>query len=255
MSPLEKRAYPLIFTVAVISYVMSIVMSNEDFAQHWMIREDGMLESITALALLSASLLCGYRCWTLRHCRPKSFVLCTAAAAAVMFFGMGEEISWGQRIFNVESPEFFRANNVQYETNLHNLEIGGVRINKLIFGKVLAVVMVTYLLLPLWYQRSRAARQFLNRLAVPVPRLHQILAILAVVLLVETSGASKRGEINEFALSTTFLLILLNPRNLWIFRPGLPPSSNEADLQTLPFTPAQVAAGDASASGSRRRTA
>lgn len=255
MSPLEKRAYPLIFTVAAISYVMSIVMPNDDFANHWMIREDGMLESITALALLAASLLCGYRCWTLRHCRPKSFVLCTAAAAGVLFFGMGEEISWGQRIFDIQTPEFFLANNVQNETNLHNLEIGGVRINKLIFGKILAVVIGAYLLLPLWYQHSRPTRQLLNRLAIPVPRLHQILAILAVVLLVETSGASKRGEIKEFALSCTFLLIMLNPRNLWIFRPGTPPSPSEAELQTLPFAPAQAAAGEAPAGNPQRRTA
>ena len=255
MSPLEKRAYPLIFTVAAISYVMSIVMPNEDFTHHWMIREDGVLESITALALLSAALLCGYRSWTLRHCRPKSFVLCMTATAVVLFFGMGEEISWGQRIFGVQTPEFFLANNVQSETNLHNLEIGGVRINKLVFGKLLAVAVVTYLLLPLWYQRSRPARQLLNRLAVPVPRLHQILAILAVVLLVETSGASKRGEINEFALSSTFLLILLNPRNLWIFRPGTRPSQSEVVPATLPFAPARSAEGDAAASKTGRRVA
>lgn len=254
MSPLEKRAYPLIFTIAAISYVMSIVMPNEAFSDHWMIREDGLLEWITALALLSGAALCGYRCWTLRHCRPKSFVFCTAAAAAILFFGMGEEISWGQRIFNIQTPEFFLAKNVQSETNLHNLEIGGIRINKLIFGKVLAVVILTYLLLPVWYQRSRAARQFLNRLAVPVPRLHQILAILAVVLVVETSSASKRGEINEFALSTTFLLILLNPRNLWIFRPGTP-SPSEAQLQTLPFKPAHPVAGETVATPAQRRTA
>jgi len=251
MSPLEKRAYPLIFTLVAISYVMSIVMPNEGFTHHWMIREDGVLEWITALALLSASLLCGYRCWTFRHCRPKSFVLCTAAAACVLFFGMGEEISWGQRIFNVETPEFFLANNVQNETNLHNLEIGGVRINKLVFGKLLAVVIVMYLLLPIWYQRSRSTRQLLNRLAVPVPRLHQILVILAVVLLVETSSASKRGEIKEFALSATFLLILLNPRNLGIFRPETPPPS-EAFADTVPFTPAGATAGAVTSTADQR---
>ena len=255
MSPLEKRAYPLIFTVVAISYVMSIVMPNDDFAQHWLIREDGVIEWGTALALLAGSLLCAYRCWTLRHCRPKTFVLCTAAGAAVLFFGMGEELSWGQRILGVQSPEFFLNNNVQNETNLHNLSIGGIRINKLVFGKLLAAVIVTYLLLPLWYQRSRSARQLLNLLAVPVPRLHQILAILAVVLLVETSGASKRGEINEFALSSTFLLILLHPRNLWIFRPGTQPAAMQAGSEPLPFAPAHSAHREAAANKTGRHAA
>jgi len=34
----------------------------------------------------------------------------------------GEEISWGQRIFNWETPEKFAEANSQGETNLHNLE-------------------------------------------------------------------------------------------------------------------------------------
>ena len=31
-----------------------------------------------------------------------------------------EEISWGQRLVGFSSPEFFRANNLQGETNIHN---------------------------------------------------------------------------------------------------------------------------------------
>ncbi len=38
-----------------------------------------------------------------------------------MFFIFGEEISWGQRIFNLESPEYFMENNRQKELTVHNL--------------------------------------------------------------------------------------------------------------------------------------
>ena len=31
-----------------------------------------------------------------------------------------EEISWGQRVFNIESPSFFKEYNYQQETNIHN---------------------------------------------------------------------------------------------------------------------------------------
>ena len=41
--------------------------------------------------------------------------------ALIFIFGAGEEISWGQRIFNVESSEYFLENNAQGETNLHNM--------------------------------------------------------------------------------------------------------------------------------------
>jgi len=42
---------------------------------------------------------------------------------AILFFLVGgEEISWGQRIFAIGTPETMREINVQGETNLHNIE-------------------------------------------------------------------------------------------------------------------------------------
>lgn len=37
---------------------------------------------------------------------------------------VGEEISWGQQIFDWESPEWFKEKNLQGETNLHNMVTG-----------------------------------------------------------------------------------------------------------------------------------
>ncbi|MCZ7674723.1 MAG: hypothetical protein M5U35_00845 [Roseovarius sp.] len=48
----------------------------------------------------------------------------TAVYAIVFFFGAGEEMSWGQRIFGWESGEYFQQHNFQGETNLHNLVVG-----------------------------------------------------------------------------------------------------------------------------------
>ena len=44
-------------------------------------------------------------------------------------FVFGEEISWGQRIFSIETPEFFMTHNYQKEINLHN--ISGVPLHML----------------------------------------------------------------------------------------------------------------------------
>lgn len=41
--------------------------------------------------------------------------------ALLFFVAMGEEISWGQRIFNLETPESLGRINTQKEINLHNL--------------------------------------------------------------------------------------------------------------------------------------
>jgi hypothetical protein len=218
MTPLEKCAIPLVITIASIAYVMSIVMPGEAFASHWLIREDGFLESLTALVLLAGAILCGYRCWKLRHERSRWFLRSMAACGAVLLFGMGEEISWGQRILGVQSPEFFLEHNAQDEMNLHNMMVGGTNINRLVFGKLLSVAVLLYMLLPVFYRGSRRIRRVLNAMAVPVPRGYQIAAILAVVLLVATSSARKRGEITEFAVGVLGVLVLVNPRNALIFR-------------------------------------
>jgi len=41
----------------------------------------------------------------------------------IFFIGAGEEISWGQRIFNFDTPTSIQEINVQDEFNLHNIEI------------------------------------------------------------------------------------------------------------------------------------
>jgi hypothetical protein len=43
--------------------------------------------------------------------------------AALLLFGAGEEISWGQRIFGFETPAMVKDSNLQGETNIHNLVI------------------------------------------------------------------------------------------------------------------------------------
>ncbi len=41
----------------------------------------------------------------------------------VLFFGAGEEMSWGQRIFGFSTPESINKINVQHEFNIHNITL------------------------------------------------------------------------------------------------------------------------------------
>lgn len=84
-------------------------------------REDGVFENLTALYLFIASLVfvaCFFRfrksSWLLR--------LSYAGLALLFFVGAGEEISWGERIFNWNNPNYIKSNNVQGELTLHNLK-------------------------------------------------------------------------------------------------------------------------------------
>lgn len=79
-------------------------------------REDGYYEWGTAIFFLFASIL-----FFLSFVRTKALLLCLMAV--VFFISFGEEISWGQRLFNIEEPDIINSINVQHELNIHNIEI------------------------------------------------------------------------------------------------------------------------------------
>ena len=138
-------------------------------------------------------------------------------------FGAGEEISWGQRLFEIESSGFFDENNAQGEMNLHNLVVNDTRINKLVFGKGLALMLLLYLavLIPL-YRRKLAAQRFMDKLAIPIAANYQIVAyilVLLVLLVVQVlMDSSRKGEMLEFSGSFVFLLNVVFPYNRSLFQ-------------------------------------
>ncbi len=47
-----------------------------------------------------------------------------ALLAMACLYVVGEEISWGQRLLDFESPDIFKVHNLQREANIHNLLVG-----------------------------------------------------------------------------------------------------------------------------------
>jgi hypothetical protein len=93
---------------------------------------------------------------------------------ALLFFMVGgEEISWGQRIFAIASPETLREVNVQGETNIHNL--------KGINGSVRALSLLTlwglFVAIPLGTLFRRTA-SLIRALGLPVANWGATVAIL-----------------------------------------------------------------------------
>lgn len=198
--------------------------------------EDGVLEWLTFLALLQTAAI---SLWRLRlslrnvHAVKKSFLVGVFVCSLLFVFGAGEEISWGQRLVNLSSGEFFQKNNVQGETNFHNLMIGGHKINKLIFGKGVALFFILYLLVltPLYWQtRQNTAQQgwqmkvcgWIDSWAVPIPKGYQWWSFLLVVVGVEgvvqgLSETGRRGELTEFAAAMVVMLVVVFPYNQGVF--------------------------------------
>ena len=87
-----------------------------------LLTEDHLFEYLTALFYLGSALLClaAIRMtWRLKPRMAKYWLL----GWAVFFILVAlEEISWGQRILGVETPDFIASRNLQKETNLHNFD-------------------------------------------------------------------------------------------------------------------------------------
>lgn len=96
------------------------------------------------------------------------------ALAAVSFYAFMEEISWGQRIFNIESPEFFQRYNLQRETNIHNLLVGPISTDtKEIVEYAVATALVLYgLVYPALLRLGWAPARWLDGLGVAAPPLY-----------------------------------------------------------------------------------
>lgn len=182
------------------------------------VQEDGIVEWITVTALLAGAIVCFSRLKKLFLKRSKWFLLVTFCLGLFLFFSSGEEISWGQRILGIQSPEYFQKNNSQQETNLHNLVVGGIKINKLFFSLILIIGLCSYLaIVPVLYRKNNSVKKSLDASAIPIPRLYQVIGFLLVFVLTSLIPHGKKAELLECVGSLLFFLIMLYPKNKEIF--------------------------------------
>ena len=92
--------------------------------------EDHYFENVGAISLFAASIIMFYSfLFARKQILPGKVFwvkqLVYLGLAFVFFFGAGEEISWGQRIFNIKTPEAMEKINAQDEITVHNMEING----------------------------------------------------------------------------------------------------------------------------------
>ena len=204
----EILMYILIFGFIIYSKLQSLISYEAFYA---VVKEDGWVEYLTTIFLLMGAIVFGvYAVRSVKagdHKKTFFYVL----AAAVFFFGMGEEISWGQRIFGVQSSEYFVEHNFQKETNLHNLVIWGIDLNRLIFSKLMFIGLVLYfvfLFLMTW--KIKFIRKLVVDFGVPVPKFHHTLILVLSNILVTTIDMVKESELHELALTGILFLVFIN---------------------------------------------
>jgi hypothetical protein len=176
------------------------------------LREDGLVENLQVLFLLASFGIAVYKCFHAPESGKPFYFITWIGLALLFFFAAGEEISWGQRIFNFGTTGFFDANNLQHETNLHNLEIGEIKINKLIFSQLMAVVLGFYFILlrPLTIKVASVNR-LVRLFHIPIPRWNHVVALVISIVLCSQYHLMKAAELRELAFTAIIFLVFLYP--------------------------------------------
>jgi len=204
----------LAFTAIVVIIGIVSAQINIQWFEEVYVVEDGFVENLTLLPLIGVAIIgiCYLR--KLSRYRSRWFRIVILMSILFSVFVVGEEISWGQRIFGIRSSEFFIENNSQGETNLHNLVVGSTKINKVIFSQLLTVCMAFYLIaLPILYKKNRKWQAFIDYMGVPVPRVYQIMASIVLFMSILLIPSGKNAEILEVGITYIFFLIYTFPLN------------------------------------------
>ncbi|HYP17899.1 MAG TPA: hypothetical protein VEQ65_11870 [Opitutus sp.] len=97
-----------------------LLRSRDRAGYYAFVREDSVAETIQALCCLASSVVAALASRRLLRVRQKFLAALFALFALGTFALFGEEISWGQRLFGWQTGDYFKATNMQEETNLHN---------------------------------------------------------------------------------------------------------------------------------------
>ncbi len=154
-------------SLLVLAIFIALQESNPE-SLHRMAQEDEPIETSTAILYGLSSI-----CFLVFACRSDFLKersrLCyfmTIGWALLMFIFMGEEISWGQRIFDIATPDALREINRQHEINIHNMQF----MYTFLGGKhrlLIIMILTTGLLLPV-IALSEFGKRAIQRFAFPV---------------------------------------------------------------------------------------
>jgi hypothetical protein len=209
---IEDRAWGLtnlLLAVVWLGWVAALVFRYDFWAFEALNRENGAVETTSALAFLVSSLALAVVAWRRRHSGRAA--IGPLALALFLFFCLGEETSWGLQVLHFQAPAAIARHNLQRETNLHNLvwvegwATLGYRL--LFFG----FFVVVPLALRVWPALAGAWRRF--GLGRPTFGLG-VLAIVGTVLFVALGrvpfpDSPLRHWMSEIAETSTALLWLL----------------------------------------------
>lgn len=196
---------------ATLAGVFIWLYSPANFEQVY-VSEGGPIESATVFFLLAGSGFCFYRAVKIMRRQAKKTSIFLFIVGGLMLLAAGEELSWGQHMFDFHSPDFFNRNNTQGETNIHNLELGGMRLNKIVFADLMGLFIFSYLvLLPWLYRKNAFVARVCRAYGVCIPQWRHALVLIIALLLGELIRSERRSELDELTAVLVFCATILFP--------------------------------------------
>lgn len=177
-------------------------------ARVWINREDGFLETATAVMLLLAGALAARV--ALAHGAALRVRLMHGFLVFLFLFMAGEEISWGQRILGFRTPEALAAVNVQNEANLHNTY-------GYVFDHLFILCFFVWgCVVPVLNRASRFFAQVFRATGLPIPSAGLAVGMLFITLtreqVTESLGLGvstlRVAELRECLSAVTFLALM-----------------------------------------------
>lgn len=137
--------------------------------------EDGPYEVTGAIFFLLASILFFTTFFKSKTNKNIFFLL----LGLLFLFAFFEEISWGQRVFNLSTPQYMQEINMQKELNIHNLKIfhglteeGTRKSGWILFlnmDRLFSIFWFTCcLLIPFLYKINNQSKKYLDQINFPI---------------------------------------------------------------------------------------
>jgi len=161
----------------------------------YLIAEDSWGEYATFACYLLAFVLMIWAMKLDRNLLKPGYIL---MALMLFFIGM-EEISWGQRLLGIETPEVIGRVNAQTETNLHNV----IRLPLLTI--FCYVVLIWVIILPIMGLKLKSVQKWIGILSVPTVPPYQIPYFVLCLFFYFLKPVAKSDEIIELLLGVAFV--------------------------------------------------
>jgi hypothetical protein len=212
MTDVEKVAFPVILFFVLESIFLAFV--NVRYFESFIVERSGLLKQFQPMCMVTIAGLSFYRAWVFRKIKPVTFIVGSILIGFLFTFALGETLTWGQRIFEFPTPEFFMKYNTQQMFTIHNLAFDGVKINKLVFGLILGIITVLYAIVGTAFYRSDSSfGRLIDRWGIPLAQWHHIVFLALCFGLSKLVMSGKKNEVVQFASMAVFVLIFYNPLN------------------------------------------